>query len=575
MNGRVKHSVALWENENGAWTLASEVVRALHSAEDVSSAELYAVLSRLGVTERFSDYWRTKTFYEKAGLSLSETRLLNRRMDGYLAQSGDYAWEDGDEEGAAQLYIKSLEANDSSILAGFGGLFRLRFCQGNHAAAIEAFDQACPPLGFFEEYSRMLDRESQDSNEEHDRIQAKYPQSSPYFVKSSNLMAKCVIVAADRSNAVNDDLKVRIEQYFRLSGEDFEELRAATSDAELVLKLQKRIRPRKPSREQAGMTLPQLCDSADEECVERLCSKIIQAESGFNRLIELLSIYLDSQSAEAAEDYVNAASWFGGGSADSLFFGKALARMDRQLTAKPKHKIFLLRLLGLKFRNLCGDFLSQYTEAMRRCDEEIQPADLLLAFVKTSWWKTPYVTDDTDPKVHSGGFGKRAVVENWSFLEDELSRWDSFPSRADLLSSDNALKVTYAAYIYLKSRFTETLGSERWVSEARLGAALASHFGSDAVQRHARPLWLTPQHLDFLIEDHALAVEYMGIQHYEPIDIFGGAEGLEKTIARDAQKHRLCSSVGIHLEYVRHDEDIEFRARQIFEAFGTQNRSDT
>ena len=53
-----------------------------------------------------------------------------------------------------------------------------------------------------------------------------------------------------------------------------------------------------------------------------------------------------------------------------------------------------------------------------------------------------------------------------------------------------------------------------------------------------------------------MAIEYMGEQHYHPVECFGGNEGFEATIDRDERKAELCKKVGLNLVYFKYDEDL-------------------
>jgi hypothetical protein len=88
-------------------------------------------------------------------------------------------------------------------------------------------------------------------------------------------------------------------------------------------------------------------------------------------------------------------------------------------------------------------------------------------------------------------------------------------------------------------------------------------FKPSEVFQHAQPIWLAPQHLDVFVPDQSLAVEYMGQQHYEPIDYFGGQDGFRNTVERDERKRCRCKQLGITLLHVRYDEDIAQRVKQI------------
>lgn len=48
--------------------------------------------------------------------------------------------------------------------------------------------------------------------------------------------------------------------------------------------------------------------------------------------------------------------------------------------------------------------------------------------------------------------------------------------------------------------------------------------------------WLDSQHLDFYLPDYNVAIECQGIQHYKPIEYFGGKEKFKLTQKLDEEK---------------------------------------
>ncbi len=63
---------------------------------------------------------------------------------------------------------------------------------------------------------------------------------------------------------------------------------------------------------------------------------------------------------------------------------------------------------------------------------------------------------------------------------------------------------------------------------------------------------------DFFLPDLNTVIEYNGLQHYEPVSIFGGIEGLIETQNRDLLKYEYLDSRGIDLIIIRYDiEDIK------------------
>lgn len=67
-----------------------------------------------------------------------------------------------------------------------------------------------------------------------------------------------------------------------------------------------------------------------------------------------------------------------------------------------------------------------------------------------------------------------------------------------------------------------------------------------------------PLRCDFFLPDHNTVIEYNGIQHYEPIEVFGGIKGLENNQLRDTIKYDYLESKSINLIIVKYDvKDLE------------------
>ena len=60
--------------------------------------------------------------------------------------------------------------------------------------------------------------------------------------------------------------------------------------------------------------------------------------------------------------------------------------------------------------------------------------------------------------------------------------------------------------------------------------------------------------LDFYLPDYNIGIECQGIQHFEPIEFFGGEEALKANKERDERKRLLCENNGINIVYYFNDE---------------------
>lgn len=63
---------------------------------------------------------------------------------------------------------------------------------------------------------------------------------------------------------------------------------------------------------------------------------------------------------------------------------------------------------------------------------------------------------------------------------------------------------------------------------------------------------------DFYIPKYNLAIEYQGIQHFEPVEMFGGQEVFERQIINDTRKVNYCNKNNINLLPIPYwEEDLE------------------
>lgn len=73
--------------------------------------------------------------------------------------------------------------------------------------------------------------------------------------------------------------------------------------------------------------------------------------------------------------------------------------------------------------------------------------------------------------------------------------------------------------------------------------------------------WLEKKSLDFYLPDYNIAIECQGIQHFFPVQYFGGIEKYNSTVVRDREKQESCSKNGITLYYYTHEN---FEGKNVF-----------
>ena len=94
----------------------------------------------------------------------------------------------------------------------------------------------------------------------------------------------------------------------------------------------------------------------------------------------------------------------------------------------------------------------------------------------------------------------------------------------------------------------------KWYSEVELFKLVKIYY-KDALYQY-RSRWLGQQSLDIFIPSLNVAIEYQGIQHYEPVKCFGGDSAFKERRLRDRKKKELCQENNIKLIEWKYDEQI-------------------
>ena len=94
----------------------------------------------------------------------------------------------------------------------------------------------------------------------------------------------------------------------------------------------------------------------------------------------------------------------------------------------------------------------------------------------------------------------------------------------------------------------------KWKTESDLYKIVKKRY-PDSVFQFRAP-FLKGQSIDIFIPSLNVGIEYQGIQHYEPVSIFGGEEGFLRTKERDKRKKEICYKNGLELIYWKYDEPV-------------------
>ena len=116
-----------------------------------------------------------------------------------------------------------------------------------------------------------------------------------------------------------------------------------------------------------------------------------------------------------------------------------------------------------------------------------------------------------------------------------------------LYEEKDGLRVNWRlARTKIRTKLTaEGIIKPKWKHELSLFHAVRG-FYPDTLYQY-RPDWLGRQSLDLYIPSLSTAIEYQGVQHYLPVEFFGGEEALSQRRDLDRVKKELCEANSVRL----------------------------
>jgi hypothetical protein len=116
---------------------------------------------------------------------------------------------------------------------------------------------------------------------------------------------------------------------------------------------------------------------------------------------------------------------------------------------------------------------------------------------------------------------------------------------------------------------------EGWLAQIHLTKCVEEVLPGYEIIREAKAPWLGAQRLDVYVPAFKVAIEYQGQQHYFPLEIWGGEQGLKDRQALDKTKRNSCKEAGVILIEWSYKEPIspetvrsKLKAYGLFPEFG-------
>lgn len=115
-----------------------------------------------------------------------------------------------------------------------------------------------------------------------------------------------------------------------------------------------------------------------------------------------------------------------------------------------------------------------------------------------------------------------------------------------------SLILVWSFFVSLKRQKLPKRKFVRAISERRLFEIIKRKFKDAEYQKRFE--WLGSQSFDIYIPSKKVAIEYQGIQHFKPVDIFGGKSQYKQQRYLDKSKIKKAKKNNVKLIYFTYDE---------------------
>lgn len=551
--------------ENLVFDLASS------SKGDLSSFERLYIIQHLSFLDKINQRWLVD-LYMKCGC-FSEAMDIFGKL-GHWRKLGDLAWIQGDLSKAERCYSKGEDRN-GAVFRGYKDwdrLIKLYFLQSRWQSVIDTTLEAnLFPLG-----------------EEQIVLGSSSVSSKPYL--------RMAAIAVSKANKADDPVLVhKITDAFSQKRQEWQRLLDVAStipDDELSVMQDKcalhviHTRP---------ITLVEAMEKGSTEKADNIVSLITDLETTSLRAKDAIVLFFKTKSLSELDRLFDILAGFSDESLCKTFISSIISntynlfkdQQDPELITQfyESHplikRMYFGELLLLKFTKCIpinpSDIYTGLLQHISSVETDINSFraksikknsvlefDKIICFsdwveMKIGSWLTSDGNQRLATTIAIWNSGKAVQVQS------PFSPGKHYPQNPrEMLEWKSLLNECHK---YLSNCWQSEIGLERWLSEKALYETINQRFKGYEIIRHAEPIWLEPQHLDVYIPELSVAIEYMGEQHYRPVDYFGGTTGFEATTLRDKHKAVLCSKVGIELFYVRFDDDMKTKVDELSDKF--------
>lgn len=155
----------------------------------------------------------------------------------------------------------------------------------------------------------------------------------------------------------------------------------------------------------------------------------------------------------------------------------------------------------------------------------------------------------------------KAIIEKIKEIDENDRVYHIGVKKADLSAENIRYRELAKEYKNtIENAAREDLGFKKigdaWVSETVLFHIIESIFPNSEIKRHYRPDWLEHLELDIYLPFEKIAFEYQGIQHFKPVQHWGGHQKLKVQQEHDLRKARICAERGINLIHINYYDDL-------------------